>query len=114
MTNAVHAWQIETRALDRNGQRSLVLCAAAGDSSRENLSSLGNISLELVHVLIIDTCVGFVSAEYTNLFPSAGHSSLHGRIALVGAFFLVERPGAAANDGFMNVPEGIDEELPFN
>ena len=23
-------------------------------------------------------------------------------------------PGAAANDGFMNVPEGIDEELPFN
>lgn len=23
-------------------------------------------------------------------------------------------PSAAANDGFMNVPEGIDEELPFN
>lgn len=23
-------------------------------------------------------------------------------------------PAAAANDGFMNVPEGIDEELPFN
>lgn len=23
-------------------------------------------------------------------------------------------PSAAANDGFMNIPEGIDEELPFN
>ncbi len=23
-------------------------------------------------------------------------------------------PSAAANDGFMNVPEGLDEELPFN
>ena len=23
-------------------------------------------------------------------------------------------PSAAVNDGFMNVPEGIDEELPFN
>jgi single-strand DNA-binding protein len=24
------------------------------------------------------------------------------------------QPAAAAGDGFMNIPDGIDEELPFN
>ncbi len=33
-----------------------------------------------------------------------------------GGFVPMDRPspGAAAGDGFMNIPDGIDEELPFN
>ena len=34
----------------------------------------------------------------------------------VGSFTPVDRPApsSAAGDGFMNIPDGIDEELPFN
>lgn len=31
-----------------------------------------------------------------------------------GDFVAAPSPGGAAGDGFMNIPDGIDEELPFN
>lgn len=31
-----------------------------------------------------------------------------------GDFASAPSPGSAAGDGFMNIPDGIDEELPFN
>ena len=43
-----------TSALDRHGKGSLVLCAVAGDPPGQNLTPLGYIPLQLIHVLIID------------------------------------------------------------
>ncbi len=60
-----------TGSLDRNRQRSLVLCAVSCDSSRKDLPALGDKSLELVGILVVNDII--LSAEHTNLF-----SSVHG------------------------------------
>lgn len=41
---------------------------------------------------------------------SEGHSGANGNNQSAGR----PAPSAAAGDGFMNIPDGIDEELPFN
>ena len=59
--------------LDRHCERSLVLRAVSGDPSGKNLTSLGDVSPELIAVLVIDHII--LTAEYTNLLSSA-HASL--------------------------------------
>ena len=51
-------------------------------------------------------------AESRNADSSASFSGSFGQGAEAPAARPAERP-AAAMDGFMNIPEGIDEELPF-
>ena len=46
-----------TGALDCCCQLSLVLGAIACDSSGKNLAALGDVSLELVHILVIDLII---------------------------------------------------------
>lgn len=59
--------------LDCNGERSLVLCAVTGDPSGKDLASLGNVSAELIAVLVVDHII--LAAEHADFFPSA-HPSL--------------------------------------
>lgn len=77
-------------ALNSNSKCSLMLCTAPGNSSRKNLTSLGNKSLQLVYILVIDARTRLVRAEHANFLSSAGHSSLHRRVALIRALFLIE------------------------
>lgn len=60
-------------ALDRYCKRSLVLRAVSCDSSGKNLTSLGDISAQLVAVLVIDYII--FAAEYAD-FLSSAHASL--------------------------------------
>ena len=55
-------------ALDCRSQLSLMLGAVAGDSSGKDLAALGDISLKLVHVLVIDLIV--LAAENADFLPS--------------------------------------------
>ena len=72
-----------TRPLDGNGQRSLVLRAVAGDPSGKDLASLGYVSFQLVHVLVIDDVI--FSAKYADFLSSAhAASSLCRSIRSVG------------------------------
>ena len=65
--------------LDRYSERSLVLCAVAGDSSRKNLASLRDVSLELSGILVIDRlCLR--AAEYADLSSSADSCSSRSRV----------------------------------
>ncbi len=69
----LHVWHQchVTGSLDGNRQRSLVLRAVSCDSSRKDLAALGDESLELIGILVINDII--LSAEHTNLF-----SSMHG------------------------------------
>ena len=51
-------------------------------------------------------------AESKNAQASAGTSYNNSYNA--GGYTSRPEPSAAAGDGFMNIPDGIDEELPFN
>ena len=57
------------RPLDSHSQRSLVLCAVAGDTAGKNLASLGNVSLQLIGILVIDYII--LAAEYAHFLSSA-------------------------------------------
>ena len=46
-----------TCTLDRNGDRSLVLCAVSCDAARKDLAALRDVSLELCGVFVIDDIV---------------------------------------------------------
>ncbi|MCI9123879.1 MAG: single-stranded DNA-binding protein [Eubacterium sp.] len=56
------------------------------------------------------------SAEYTGNMGNAGNMSHMGNTGGMGSGYVpADRPmPSAADDGFMNIPDGIDEELPFN
>lgn len=54
--------------LDSRCQLTLMLCAVSGNSSRKNFASLGDISLQLVDVLIADLIV--LAAEYAYFLSS--------------------------------------------
>ena len=71
-----------TSSLDSYGHCSLMLCTSSGNSSRKDLSSLGNVSFQFVNILVIDLVVLFAT-EYANFLSSASASSLHGRIAFL-------------------------------
>ena len=72
-----------TCSLDRYSERSLMLCTVACDSSRKDLTSLRDVSLELVYILLIDLVVLFTT-ENANFFSSAhAASSLHRSIASI-------------------------------
>ena len=70
--------------LDCYSQSSLMLCTVSGDTARKDLTSLGYVSLQLVNILVIDTCVLF-AAEYTYFLSStnAAGSSLSRCIAAI-------------------------------
>ena len=60
-----------------------MLCTVACDSSRKDLTSLRDVSLELVYILVIDLIVLFTT-ENANFFSSAhAASSLHRSIASI-------------------------------
>jgi len=61
-------------------------------------------------VKVYTTDVVVEDQEFAESKNSAGQSSYNGSGSADSAS---ERPVAAA-DGFMNIPDGIDEELPFN
>ena len=68
--------------LNSCGQLSLVLRASAGDSSRQDLASLGHVLLQLLDILVIDR-FRFICAELAHLFSShACASSFHYPILL--------------------------------
>ena len=79
-----------TCSLDSNSQSSLMFCTVSGDSSRKDLSSLGNVSFQFVNILVIDLVILFAT-EYANFLSSASASSLHGRIAFL--CFIVSHGG---------------------
>ena len=74
-----------TGSLHCKGDGSLMSGTVACDPAGEDLSSLGDISLELVYILVADAAFFCISAEYTDLFTPAhaAHTSFHRGIALV-------------------------------
>ena len=54
--------------LDGGRQLTLMLCAVARDSSRKDFSSFGDISFQLVNVLVADRIV--LAAENTDFLSS--------------------------------------------
>ena len=54
--------------LDRGRQLALMLCAVARNSSRKDLSSLGDVSLQLVDILVADLII--FAAEHTDFLSS--------------------------------------------
>ena len=57
-----------TRALDRGGQLSLMLGAVPRDSSGKDLAALGDISLQLIDILVVDLIV--LAAEHADFLSS--------------------------------------------
>ena len=91
-----------TRSLDCYCKSSLMLCTVACDSSWKNLSSLRNISFQLIGILIINHAV-LLTAENTYFFSSANAASSHfgafGFIRFIEChwyFLLYKISGAAA------------------
>lgn len=62
-------------ALDCNGQHPLMLCAAAGNAARQNLSALGNELLQLCYVFIVKG-LALACAELANALPAVNHRPL--------------------------------------
>ena len=83
-----------TRALNSYGDGSLMLRAVAGNSSGKNLTTLGNKSLKLVYILIINTGSGLIRTESANLLLSARHSLLHRSILIILFSVLIVRVSA--------------------
>ena len=54
--------------LDRCCQLALMFCTVSGDSSRKDFSSLGDISLQLIDVLIADLII--LAAENADFLSS--------------------------------------------
>ena len=78
-----------TSSLDCYSQSALMLSAVAGDTTRKDLTSLGNVSLQLIGILVIDYII--LTAEYANFLSSAdaaflSHRSI-GSICLVKSHF---------------------------
>lgn len=70
-------------SLDRYGQSSLMLRAIAGNASRKNLASLGDILLQLRGILVIDLII-LLAAEHADLLASVHRSRTASRsIALI-------------------------------
>ena len=59
-----------TRTLDSDGELTLMLCAGAGDSSGEDLRTLGDILSQTGYVLVIDL-VDVICAELADFLLSA-------------------------------------------
>ena len=55
-------------SLDSGRDRSLMFCTCSGDSSRKDFSSLGDISLQLIDVLIADLII--LAAENADFLSS--------------------------------------------
>lgn len=68
-------------SLHSNRQLSLMLCTRSGDPARQNLSTLGNILAQQIHILVINDLI-LVCTEDTNLSSSVHRSSSHGGSAL--------------------------------
>ena len=75
-----------TCSLDRNGQRSLMSGAVAGDAARKNLSSLGNIFLQCSDILIVNR-LRILRAEHTD-FSSSAHPARSSASLAIGSFTL--------------------------
>lgn len=56
-----------SRAFDRRGEHSLVLCAYARHSSRQNFAVFGNVFFQRSHVLIVDV-IDFSLTKSANFF----------------------------------------------
>ena len=86
-----------TCSLNSGGELSLVKSAGAGNTSGEDLRSLGNELSELSYVLVIDS-VNLVLAEDANLLSlvhrtersALGIVSIHGRLNLSDSRILFE------------------------
>ena len=90
-----------TGTLDRSGQLTLVAGAGTGHAARNDLSTLGQVAAQTLGVFIIDH-LDLIGTESTNLFSSTHRSSSCAfSIALI------------VSHGFMNIPDAIEEELPF-
>ena len=74
-----------TCSLDSYGELSLVKSAVAGNTSGEDLSSLGNELSELCYVLVIDA-VNLILAEDANLLSSV-HRTEGGTLSIVSIHF---------------------------
>ena len=74
-----------TCSLNCNGKLSLVKSAGAGNTSGENLSSLGNKLSELSYVLVINA-VYLVLTEDANLLSSV-HRTESGALCIVSIHF---------------------------
>ena len=73
-----------TSSLDSCRQLSLVICAGAGNTTGENLSSLCHALSELSDILVINF-ISSVNTEHTNLLAASLHwpsGSFHDRILL--------------------------------
>ena len=74
-----------SRPLDSNGELSLMLGAAAGNASGEDLASLGYELPESVYIFIIDAR-SFISAERADLFAGSAGSGHHFAVAFIRVF----------------------------